>query len=193
MTRYLITPALAGHRKRLGVCLTALLCLSTMAWGGSLEPFNGTEPPAGFSLEDLKGQGHSLEDYRGRILLINFWASWCPPCIREMPALERLEERMADRPFAIVAINTSEKKYKVRKFTKLIDLRLQVLLDPTGETFAAWGGEVLPTSFLLDTSGRISHIGLGPLEWDSEEVVSVIEAMLEPEPKVDPATPVSAE
>ena len=193
MIRYVISPAPAGHRTRLGVCLAALFCLSAMAWGGSLEPFKGTELPAGSSLEDLQGQGHSLEDYRGRILLINFWASWCPPCIREMPALERLEERMAGRPFAIVAINTSEKKYKVRKFTKLIDLRLQVLLDPTGETFAAWGGEVLPTSFLLDTNGRISHIGLGPLEWDSEEVVSVIEAMLSATQTENPATTGSVE
>ena len=193
MTRFSISLPEAACRALTGLWFAAGLILSATAWGGTLEPFQGQEPQPGFSLVDLSGQVHDLESYRGRVLLINFWASWCPPCIQEMPALKRLEERFAGRPFAIVAINTSEKKYKVRKFVKLIDLRLKVLLDSNGETFKAWGGEVLPTSFLLDTGGRISHIGLGPLDWDGEEVVSVIETMLNTAPVENPVSPVAAE
>ena len=128
------------------------------------------------ALDRIERETGRLDDLIGQLLL-----------------LQRLEARLAGRPFSIVAINTSEKKYKVRKFVKLIDLRLQVLLDPNGEAFAAWGGEVLPTSFLLDPTGRIAHIGLGPLQWDSEEAVSVIEGMLSAAPAENPAATAAQE
>lgn len=187
MTRLFFSLLPAARRSLTGLWVAASLMLSAAAYGGTLEPFQGQD--LDFELEDLKGKVHKLEMFQGKVLLINFWASWCPPCIREMPALKRLEERMAGKPFAIVAINVSEKKYKVRKFVKLIDLRLKVLLDEKGETFKAWGNDVLPTSFLLDPAGRIAYIGVGPLEWDGEDVISTIESMLNAENQETPASP----
>ena len=95
--------------------------------------------------------------------------------------LERLKQKLQDQPFEILAINVGEQKYRVWKFTKLVDFELPVLLDPGKDAFESWGGGVLPTSFLLDSKGRIRYRVQGDLEWDSEEVVSLIEALINEE------------
>ena len=79
-----------------------------------LEPYTGDNKE--FSLIDLKGKTHNLADYEGKVVLVNFWASWCPPCIYEMPELQRLKKHFSDRPFEVITIDVGEKKYKVRKF-----------------------------------------------------------------------------
>jgi len=158
--------------------LLACLLASAASAGGSLQPFGDNSPATDFSLADIKGTTHTLADYRGKVVVVNFWASWCPPCIKEMPGLQRLQEQLGDQPFVILPINVGEKKYQVWKFTKLIDFTLPVLLDTRSKTFEAWGAGVLPTSFLLDTEGRIRYRVLADLEWDSEPVVSVIKSLL---------------
>jgi thiol-disulfide isomerase/thioredoxin len=129
-------------------------------------------------LQDLQDRSHTLADYRGKVVLVNFWASWCPPCIYEMPGLVRLEQRLADEPFEILAVNVGEKKYKVWKFLKLINFDLPVLLDVSSEAFDAWGVKTLPTTFLLDASGRIRYRILGDPEWDDADTVAVVEKLL---------------
>ena len=176
------------RRHPLRVLAALLACLlAPAAGGGTLQPFGDDIPTPGFTLIDIKGATHTLADYRGKVVLVNFWASWCPPCIKEMPGLQRLQEKLADQPFIILPVNVGEKKYKVWKFTKLIDFTLPVLLDTRKETFAAWDATVLPTSFLLDTEGRIRYRVQGDLEWDSEEVIAVINDLLVEEPRLLPA------
>ena len=121
---------------------------------------------------------HQLEDYRGKVILVNFWASWCPPCIKEMPGLQRLQAQLADRPFEILAVNVGEQRYKVWKFAKLVNFTLPVLLDTKSHTFNTWDASVLPTSFLLDTEGRIRYRVQADLEWDTAEVIALIEELL---------------
>ena len=161
--------------------LLAVLLISTASAAGTLQPFEDDSPTPDFSLSDLKGTTHTLADYRGKVVLVNFWASWCPPCIKEMPGLQRLQEQLGNQPFVILTINVGEKKYRVWKFAKLIDFTLPVLLDTHSKTFADWDASVLPTSFLLDTKGRIRYRVLADLEWDNEDVVALIEALINEE------------
>jgi len=142
-----------------------------------LEPYTDKADSA-FTLTDLKDQTRSLSDFRGKVVLVNFWASWCPPCIYEMPELSRLKKHFADRPFEILAINVGEKKYKVRKFTEVIRLELPVLLDSASKTFDAWGVKTLPTSFLIDTDGKIRYQVRGNPGWETDETLTIIESML---------------
>jgi len=136
------------------------------------------KPAPDFTLVDLKGRSWKLSELRGKVVFINFWATWCPPCIKEMPSLERLQEKLEDQPFTILTVNVGEPKYKVWKFTRLIDFTLPVLLDTRSEAFTGWDASVLPTSFLLDTEGRIRYQVVADLEWDSERVVSLIRTLL---------------
>ncbi len=131
-----------------------------------------------FSLADFRDKEHSLADYRGKVVLINFWASWCPPCIYEMPELTRLKQQMAGKPFEIIAINVGEKKYRVRKFTKLVNFELQVLLDTSNKTFKDWDVETLPTSFLVGADGRVRHKIRGNPGWEQQETISLIEQLI---------------
>jgi thiol-disulfide isomerase/thioredoxin len=169
--------------KTLRSSLVAIIFLSLMqtAGSGELSPYTAQPGTAVFALPDIKGQQHSLDDYRGQVVLVNFWASWCPPCIKEMPVLERLQQDLHEQPFEILAVNVGEKKYKVWKFVKLINFGLPVLLDTHKDTFNAWGLSVLPTSFLLDKQGRIRYRVQGDIEWDSEKVVTLIEALMNEE------------
>ena len=166
--------------KTIPITFFAIICLvlTQAAASGELSPYTAQPGSTTFDLPDVKGQQHSLEDYRGQVVLVNFWASWCPPCIQEMPGLERLRQMLKDQPFEILAINVGERKYKVWKFVKLISFELPVLLDTRKDTFDSWGASVLPTSFLLDKQGRIRYRVQGDIEWDNENVISLIETLI---------------
>ena len=131
-----------------------------------------------FSLPDLQGRTHSLPDYHGKVILINFWASWCPPCIYEMPELMRLQQQFDGKPFEILAINVGEKKYRVRKFIKTINLDLRVLLDTDNKAFEDWGVSSLPTSYLIDGNSKVRYRIRGNPGWEDEDTVSVIEQLI---------------
>jgi len=178
------SPALAAPLNPYASILIAAVCLFVVSVAtpvqaaGELAPYTNSTPTPAFSLPDIKGEVHDLVNYRGKVVLVNFWATWCPPCIMEMPSLQRLQAKLADRPFETLAVNVGEKRYRVRKFTKLVNFNLPVLLDEHNRTFDAWEGSVLPTSFLLDSHGRIRYWVVADLEWDAPEVLSVIEELL---------------
>ncbi len=169
--------------KTIATTYVAIICmaLSQVAASGELFPYTAQPGIAAFDLPDIKGQQHKLESFRGQVVLVNFWASWCHPCIKEMPALERLKQALDEQPFEILAVNVGEQEYRVWKFVKLVSLGLPVLLDTHKVTFDAWQASVLPTSFLLDKKGNIRYRVQGDTEWDSETVVALIEALLNEE------------
>jgi len=169
---------------------TTSFILLVLAWlpftvvSAELESFS-EDNHLDFSLPDFRDKEHSLADYRGKVMLINFWASWCPPCIYEMPELTRLKQQMTGKPFEIIAINVGEKKYRVRKFTKLVNFELQVLLDTSNKAFKDWDVETLPTSFLVGADGRVRHKIRGNPGWEQQETISLIEQLI-----AETATPV---
>lgn len=174
------------HLRQLLASAALLTSLQSLpAAGGMLEEYQLDSASTAFSLVDLKDNTTQLADYRGKVLLVNFWASWCPPCIKEMPSLQRLQQQLDDEPFTILTINVGEPKYKVWKFAQLINLTLPVLLDPESDTFYAWNSTILPTSFLLDRQGRVLYRAQGDLKWDSEDIVSLINRLLA-EPETSP-------
>ena len=164
-------------RTATSLILLALACLPFTLVGAELESFS-EDKRLDFSLADFRDKAHSLADYRGKVVLINFWASWCPPCIYEMPELTRLKQQLADKPFEIIAINVGEKKYKVRKFVNLVNFELQVLLDTSNKTFNDWDVRTLPTSFLVGADGRVRHKIRGNPGWEQPETISLIEQLI---------------
>ena len=160
--------------------LVLLLCCfpHAIAAQAEVQPWSSDNMADEFTLPDLKDNMHSLSSYKGKVVLVNFWASWCPPCIYEMPELTRLKKQLVDQPFEIIALNVGEKKYRVRKFVKLINFDLPVLLDTSQDTFNAWGVKTLPTSFLLDAEGNIRYRVRGNPDWDDKNTIAVIEQLI---------------
>ena len=162
--------------------VAALFWMAQALAGPELVPFEGMIAEPGFTLPDLQDMPHALKDYRGRVVLVNFWATWCAPCIYEMPELEKLRERLRDRPFEILAVNVGEQQFRVWKFVRLVGLDLPVLLDTRKEIYTKWNLEVLPTSFLLDRNGRIRYRVQAAPQWDSDDTIAAIRELLqEPE------------
>lgn len=130
-------------------------------------------------LNDLDQRVQSLSDYRGTVVLVNFWATWCTPCVTEMPGMQRLADTLTDHPFEILAVNVSDSENRIREFLRRMNLRLTILMDRDGDTLRAWRGSVLPTSFVVDGAGRVRYRASGPLEWDSVEVRKIIEELIQ--------------
>jgi len=135
-------------------------------------------PAPELKAHDLTGASRTLADYRGKVVLLNFWATWCPPCQREMPSLERLRTRMAGRPLEIVAISSAETPDEVNAYLSKMKLGFPVLLDTDSSNTRRWKVFALPTTFVLDAEGRVRHVLTGPAEWDEGEALAVVESML---------------
>jgi len=146
-------------------CLFMLLPPLVHAKGG-LKPYTGPDLPP-FTLADLEGRSHRLSDYRGQVVLVNFWATWCPPCVEEMPSMQRLKERLADEPFVILAVNMAETEGDIQTFLHKVAVDFPLLMDREGEVVKAWRIFAFPTSFVLDPDGRIRYALYGALEWDA--------------------------
>lgn len=129
-------------------------------------------------LKDPTGAPHALAEYRGKVVLVNFWATWCDPCREEMPSMQRLKERLSGERFAILAVNYGESKEKVAEFLKRVPLDLQMLLDPGQQTARAWKVRILPMSFLLDVEGRVRYSVIGEIDWASPEAINTVRHLL---------------
>lgn len=129
-------------------------------------------------LADLEGRTHRLADYRGKVVLVNFWATWCAPCREEMPSLERLRQALAGRPFVVLAVNVGEGGRVAGDFMNAMAHGFTVLLDRDGGTTKAWGARILPATYVLGPDGEVSFRHFGALDWSSAEARSRITALL---------------
>ena len=167
--------------KRFLVSLALGLFLTSGGHAARFEAREATPAPE-LKARDMKGATKTLVDYRGKVVLLNFWASWCPPCLHEMPSMERLRLKMAGRPIEIVALASAESAGDVKGFLSKVQLGFPILLDPDGSNTKRWKVFALPTTFLLDSRGRIRHVLTGPTEWDEGEALRIIESMLAEHP-----------
>jgi thiol-disulfide isomerase/thioredoxin len=156
----------------------ALLTVPAIGAAGELQPFEEQSQAPAMDLPDLGGRRHNLDSYRGQVVLVNFWASWCPPCLAEMPSMQRLATALQGRPFRLLAVNVKESSSKVWKFKKLMNVTFTTLLDSKGEASQAWDVQIYPTSYLIDADGRMRYVAYGPVDWDSDEIIRRIEALL---------------
>ena len=162
----------------LGFLLAALITAAAAAAGAQeLKPWTGGATPP-LALQDLEGRPHRLEDYRGKVVLINFWATWCEPCRAEMPSLNKLRAALAGRPFAVLAVNLAEPESRVKRFMEQVPLDFPVLLDRDTAVAKGWQARILPASFLVGADGRIRYSVLGEIDWTDGRVRGAIQKML---------------
>ncbi len=151
--------------------------------GAFADNFTLLDPPVPAPLEAfaaLDGARVRLADFKGRVVLLNFWATWCAPCILEMPSLDRLQATLGDPDLAVLAVSIDRGGAKViRPFAERLGLEhLGLYHDNKGALFRAFGVTGLPTTFLIDRRGQIVGAYPGPAEWDGPEARALIEHYL---------------
>lgn len=128
-----------------------------------------------FTLKNPQGEDVSLADYQGSALLLNFWATWCPPCIEELPSMIRLEEELRDSNFAMLAVSLREEPELVSSFLEEHGFDLPVALDISGQVGMEYGVRGIPTSYVIDQQGKVLGVLVGAREWDDPEVIALFE------------------
>ncbi|ODT43687.1 MAG: hypothetical protein ABS70_07420 [Nitrospira sp. SCN 59-13] len=143
---------------------------------GSRPPAAGM-PASGFSLTDLQGKAHTLDQYRGKIVLVNFWATWCKPCTSEMPAMQTVYDQLRDKDFVVLAVNELEDEAKVREHIQQYKHTFPVLLDRENRVANQYGVFGLPVSVFIDQQGVVQEYIKGGLltEQKIQEIVSRIQ------------------
>jgi thiol-disulfide isomerase/thioredoxin len=152
------------------------------AWAADFEvsrwPANEPAPP--LQSTDLAGRTWRLAELRGRAVLLNFWASWCPPCRAEMPSLQDMAEIYGPDKIVALSINFKESRATAARFAQASALSLPVLLDPDGSVAREWGARVFPTTVLIDSAGRPRQRIRGEVEWGSPTAERLIAPLLAP-------------
>jgi thiol-disulfide isomerase/thioredoxin len=171
------------------IFVVALLCVfaaSASAISITAEEFRqlGLQPPKSrleivdFELQDLYGTTRRLGDFNGKVVFLNFWATWCGPCRFEMPSMEKLYRRFKAEGLEIVAVNLQEDGDSVQRFVDEYELSFNVLLDTTGRVGATYGARSIPTTYIVDRDGYVLAGTIGTREWDTEEYIRFFEKLL---------------
>ncbi|MBW2066358.1 MAG: TlpA family protein disulfide reductase [Deltaproteobacteria bacterium] len=132
-------------------------------------------------LPDLDGNKVRLSDYRGKILFLTFWATWCPPCREEMPSMEKLHTWLKGKDFVMMAVDLQEPAPRVKKFFQDHKLTFKALLDKDGRVAQMFGIRNIPTTFILDREHRVIGMAVGAREWDSRHSLRMFEYLLDHE------------
>jgi thiol-disulfide isomerase/thioredoxin len=166
---------------RLAAAAFAVAASAAMA-ETQLRPWAGAETPA-LARQDLSGKMVDLKDFKGRVVLINFWATWCVPCREEMPSLERLRTKLNGRPFEVLTVNYGEGPARIKSFLEKEKISLPVLLDPEKLAAADWRAGGLPMTFLVDAEGRVRYSAFGECDWSEGEPFRVVENLVAEAPR----------
>ena len=143
-----------------------------------LHPYKSSKTSPNLILQNLKNQKFDLNKLKGSVVLVNFWATWCGPCVEEIPSLSRLVEHMKDKPFKVVAVNIGESSEDITRFVKSIPVNFEILLDRDGSAVRDWKVYAYPSNYLVDRNGNIQFAYRGALKWDAPSIIKTIEQLL---------------
>jgi thiol-disulfide isomerase/thioredoxin len=142
-----------------------------------LKEYKGKNGPIPIKLKDIDGNTFSKDDFAGQVTIINFWATWCPPCIEEIPSLNRLKKKMAGSSFELISINYAEDIKTIAEFMKSVNVEFPVLLDKNGKFAKQWNVISYPSTFIIDSKGVIRYGVNAAIEWDDPAVIQKLKAL----------------
>ena len=164
------------------IALCGLVLGAGAAHGGELKPWTGGATPA-LALKDPAGKAYDLTAYRGKVVLVNFWATWCPPCRAELPSMQALHEQLVSKGFEVLTVNMMESEEKIIAFRESELIDLPVLMDRDGAAAKRWKVGMLPISFVIDRKGAIRYRLVGDANWTGPDVAPVIEQLISADTK----------
>jgi thiol-disulfide isomerase/thioredoxin len=144
----------------------------------NIQVFNQRVEPYDFNLALLGGGNVSLSSFRGKVVILNFWATWCPPCRTEMPSMETLYQHYKDQGLEMLAVNIRENRNIVQRFIRSNNYTFPILMDVDGRVAGIYGIEAIPTTFIIDREGKIIGRLVGSIYWDTPQVFAAFEALL---------------
>jgi len=139
----------------------------------------GIAPPESFDPVNIDGAPVKLSDFEGKIVFLNFWTTWCPDCVYEMPDIEKLHKKMNNNDFIILGIDLKESPKKVKKFIQKHNLTFKIILDKKGDMGRAFGIRSIPTTFILNRQGGLIGKAMGARKWGSKKSLNLFEYLLE--------------
>lgn len=132
-----------------------------------------------FRLQTLDNRSASLSDFQGKVVMVHFWATWCPPCVEELPTIDKLYRTIADKNFQILAVSVDDGAPEVAAFLKQNKLDLPVLLDPGRKTAGLYGTYKFPETYIVDRQGVVRLKVIGPRDWSRPENIQLVRDMLQ--------------
>ena len=135
-----------------------------------------------FSFKDQAGKETSLSQLRGKVVLVNFWATWCPPCLDEIPSMQRLHRRMVNKPFEMLALSVDNSWEPVNRFLDENGFKLPVYADFDKRISTLYGSHMWPETYIVDKKGKIAYKVVGPKDWTSSEVLKFLDVLVAEDP-----------
>lgn len=166
----------------LAVTFMALLLSGPMHAGTasgdqSLTPIPERPAAPEFDLKDPEDRPQRLADYRGKAVILNFWATWCPPCREEMPSMQRAHEAVSGDGIALVAINVGEDADTIEQFLTNYPVEFPLPMDLDSRVVQSYPVKGLPTTFVIDPEGRLAYVATGGREWDDPKLLNQVRAL----------------
>lgn len=155
-----------------------LLAHTAHAQLGQLKPVR--QPAPALELKDPAGRLHRLAEYRGQVVVVNFWATWCAPCMEEMPSLERLRAKLQGERLAILAVNVGEGEAAIERFLAKLPVGFTILLDRDRGVTRSWKAGILPATAILDVRSSVRYVASGAIDWDDPKIESLLRKLLPP-------------
>ena len=174
-------------RKLMVIGIISLLCLLPISGKNltddmrklGLIPLEDNPASLDFELQDLQGNLVRLSSFQGKVVFLNFWATWCGPCREEMPSMQVLYEELQNEGFEVVAVDLQESQKAVQAFVEKMGLSFTVLIDKTGQVGSAYGASSIPISYFIDRSGLVVGGVIGGRIWDTPDIFDFFRSMLD--------------
>jgi len=158
--------------------LVVMLCLSGAVQSAqTLTPLPGNVPAPDFTLPDTDGKLHRLSDYAGKTVIINFWATWCPPCREEIPSMNRAWQQLRKEEVVLLAINVGEDEDTIFVFSADYPADFPLLMDQSGEVIAQWPVKGMPTTYVIAPDGSLAYRAIGGRAWDDNTLLDAVRAL----------------
>ncbi len=142
-----------------------------------MDPMPAANPAPDFNLMGMDGETHTLDDLKGKFVLVNFWATWCNPCKVEMPLLEKLHQTLKSEKFTVLGLHVGPGPENIEEFKKLMPISFPIYVDMDLEV--NWGVPGLPTTFLMNPEGKLIYRAVGKREFASDEMVNFLKSQIE--------------
>lgn len=160
------------------LCLAILLLYPFTAPAETgLSPVPGTPAARDFELPDTAGRAHRLQDYRGKYVLVNFWAEWCDPCVKELPSMQGAYAARQEQNFEILAVHVGRGNAESSALLERLGIGFPVLID-SELALRNWNVQALPSSYLVDPEGRLVYHGRGAIDWEGDEIRALLDRLL---------------